>query len=190
MGINTVGGCDCRCATCENCCGNNGTDPAEYEVEILWTDDTCGACDGATMSATYVLPKVYYGVCDWNYVGMLFSGPNCGSYYLIATRLLLTIRCSGGNYVVTLTVSNEYRDYSNPYSGGCDALIPYGYFTNLHTWSKTIVAADYTCDTDSLVLDYVGRECWCGTWALPYSPCYTDVADCVAPATVTIVPVP
>jgi hypothetical protein len=185
MGINTVGGCDCRCGSCEDCCG--GVDiPNEYDVDISWTDSDCGYCDGG-MSGTYVLESVVG--CGWSGQFSVFPSQACGTYNFIASYVFLSILCSGGNYVVTLTATNEYRDFSNPYTGGCSST-PAGYFIETHTWSKTIAAADYVCSTDSLDLDYVGRECQCGNNAGPYAACSPDVVDCVAPATVTIVPVP
>jgi hypothetical protein len=194
MGINTVGGCDCRCGgDCTDCCGDNGNTPAEYEVDLAFTDDECSLCD-AGMSTTYTLDGPASPGCNWTYANLapgfdLSFGVCKANYTLQSIYINLSVECStGGSYLARLVVYHSYRDQVDAPSN-CTAA-PSGRYVNIYTWEATIAADSYNCSTDELELTLVSSDCQCGSYAGFTAECAEIEFGCTAPATVTIVPVP
>lgn len=164
----------CGCCQCEDCC--NGNDPEEFEVELTFADDYCGACS-THISGTYVLQRQAgedgYASCTWGYDdGGLqhvcepdeFSG-YVGADYYHAIHIELRVRCvDETHYLVTLFVRLTMVAWpTDPTAcnGGNGGSVTY---TNAMNFSATVTRGSGDCAAwSSMSLDRAGDEddCYC-----------------------------
>ena len=99
MGLNTVGGCDCRCGSCSGCC--NGDPPDEWLATFAFEDAfpglDCTSCVDF-LSGEYVLTKSDDGYCTdddccWSYIWEGTHVPDCDEYTITKVEILLKVRC-------------------------------------------------------------------------------------------------
>jgi len=173
VGINTIGSCDCRCGTCEDCC--NGLGPtANPEVDFALSDSSlCDICD-TYLSGNYTLTA--NTSCNWGYDSgdLARTVAPCNDFECDPTDFFecisikrfsmgLGIHCgSGANYVVTFQLDIQWfckADY-HPEVGdsGCST----SFRVTTYIWQRTIAVADFNCrDEVDFAIPFLSRTCWC-----------------------------
>ena len=141
----------CCCTNCEDCC--NGNDPAEFDVELTYTDDQCENCD-TFVSGVYTLAKL--GPCRWVYQSGLIAGEYCEGIYpshsdiIYQIDVVLTVACvSATEYRIRLEVV-VYRSYftgtETQYSGAVSYSTYNGIASDTYRYEATVPFGSFTCN--------------------------------------------